>query len=658
MLQPQRTLVAAVDPQREAEEITLRVLEASREGHSWRDMGVIMRSAQTYAPLIERAFARAGVPSRSYFGQPLQGTSAFRFLDDLIRALMSGWEHRQTLSAICSVAHAAGRTPAASALERVVIENLPGNGLEEFIALAGQVALPGTVLIQDQLRGWMQLSTWALESVSPSEWARRLSRIIAQISAPPLLSEVSRGQLDGDRLRAAALLSTQQALDSTARLLAKAPIPLEVFWRSASSMLATATVRQRDSRRDVVHVMDVHEARQWELPVVFVCGLVEGAFPRRASADPLLGDELRLKLQGQGYPLLTSADRDREEAFLCEFAQTRATSNLTLSYPLFSSDGKPALRAFALDSFSGSPEPARPMRVAPSAPVVAAKRYNLQSSDILKAIRSEQATFKPTSLEDYLQCPFRFFARRILRLRERPAGPEERLNPATLGAVIHEAIDRWHAGGQRGGLPEILAAEWRRELARLRVPLTWRTETQWLLLERSARFYMAKGLPEPGWDIATEVPISFSIEGYRFEGRADRVDRDSANHARVLEFKFVGATGLKKRKGKVEAGLAVQAPLYALALQQRGLEPSSYSIVGLRGDTVMVTYDKPDEVQAGMDFAAMKASSAAFQITQGDIRVMPADEEMCGFCSYQDACRKRDEAVAPAKAEAGGDSQD
>jgi ATP-dependent helicase/DNAse subunit B len=399
--------------------------------------------------------------------------------------------------------------------------------------------------------------------------------------------------------------------------------------------------------------MDVHEARQWELPVVFVCGLVEGQFPRRASTDPLLGDELRLQLQAQGFPMPTSADRDREETFLCEFAQTRATSRLTLTHPLFTSDGKPALRAFALDAFEANPEPARPMRIAASSATNAAARYSLQAAEVLDSIRATNATFRPTWLEDYLQCPFRFFSRRTLRLREGPAGPEERLNPATLGTVIHRAIERWHGGG--GNLLVILESEWRRELARLRIPATWRTETQWLLLERSARFYMVKGLPEPGWDVTTEVPLSLTIDGFRFEGRADRIDRDSANHARVLEFKFVGATGLKKRKGKVEGGLAVQAPLYALALEQRGLEPMAYSIVGLRGDTAMATYDTPAEVQAGMALAAQKASAAAFQITQGDIRVMPADEEMCGSCSYQHACRKREDRAAPA-APAGGES--
>jgi ATP-dependent helicase/DNAse subunit B len=646
---PTRALIAAIDPQREAEEITLRVLEARRRGFAWREIGVILRAEFPYAPLIERAFARAGIPARLYFGQPLAGTAVSQFFEAWVAALLSGWEHRLTLKALLAVPQAAELAQAAAAFERTVIAKLPGAGLEDLERIAGEVALPGSGPLRELLENWKPCSPWVAESVLPEEWAKRLGLLAAHIGAPDPAQAALRRQLDAARKRASALRAVAQSMESAARLLAAAPITLEAFWRTAARILSAASLHQRDGRRDVVHVMDVYEARQWELPVVFVCGLTEGQFPRRASSEPLLGDDLRFQLQRQGFPVLTSKERDLEEAFLCEFAMTRATSLLTLSYPLHAADGAPALRAFFLDNLDGQPDTARPMKVAPLSPVAMPARYSLQDPRVLDAIRRANRTFKPTSLEDYLQCPFRFFARRTLRLREPAEGPEERLSPLMLGSVIHEAIDRWHKGGAAAGrlLPEV-EAEWRRTLNESRIPASWRTETLWLLLERSARFYEEAGAPEPGWDASTELELSLAAGDYIFECRADRVDRNDAGQARLFEFKFIGSTGLRKRKGKLEQGLAIQAPLYALALARQGLEPVAYSIVALRGKTETFTCDDPAKVREGMEQAERVAVNAAYQITQGDIRVMPADPEVCGYCSYQHACRKREEAVAPA----------
>lgn len=648
---PARALVEAIDPQREAEEIALRVLEARKRGFAWREIGVIMRAGFPYAPLIERAFSRAGIPARLYFGQSPGGTAVARFFEAWVAALLSGWEHRLTLKALLAVPGSRELAEAAAAFERIVAANLPGAGLEALESSAGGVALPGIVPLRKLLASWKSCTPWAAEAAPPEEWAKRLGALAAHTGAPDPAKFSERRQLDAARKRASALRAVAQSMDSAARLLAPAPIPLEAFWRTAARILAAATLHQRDGRRDVVHVMDVYEARQWELPVIFVCGLVEGEFPRRARSEPLLGDDLRFHLQQQGFPVITSKERDMEEAFLCDFAMTRATSLLTLSYPKYFADGTPALRAFFLDTVNEPPEAARPMKILPRFPVVMPARYSLQDPRVLDAIRRENRTFKPTSLEDYLQCPFRFFARRTLRLREPAEGPEERLSPLMLGSVMHEAINRWHKGGSIAGglLPEV-EAEWRRALHASRIPASWKTETCWLLLERSARFYEKVGAPDPGWAVTTEQELRLAEGGYAFEGRADRVDRNSAGQARLYEFKFTGATGLRKRKGKLEQGLAIQAPLYALALERQGLEPVAYSIVALRGKTEIAPFDEPEAVREGMEQAGRLAVAAAYQILQGDIRVMPADEEVCGYCSYQHACRKQEEAVAPAAA--------
>ena len=71
---------------------------------------------------------------------------------------------------------------------------------------------------------------------------------------------------------------------------------------------------KRDQRRNVVHVLDVYEARQWQLPIIFLCGMTERAFPRYHASHPILTDDDRLTLRSRGITLLTSAERQREKS--------------------------------------------------------------------------------------------------------------------------------------------------------------------------------------------------------------------------------------------------------------------------------------------------------------------------------------------------------
>ena len=94
-------------------------------------------------------------------------------------------------------------------------------------------------------------------------------------------------------------------------------------------------LRTADQRRNVVNVLSIYEARQWELPVVFVLGLVEGRFPQHHSQNLFVPDSDRQRLWQKGIRLRTAKDRDDEERFLFRIATTRATEKLCLSYSRF-----------------------------------------------------------------------------------------------------------------------------------------------------------------------------------------------------------------------------------------------------------------------------------------------------------------------------------
>ena len=82
-----------------------------------------------------------------------------------------------------------------------------------------------------------------------------------------------------------------------------------------------------------VFVGGVEEAAGRSFDVVFVPGLAEGVFPRRAKEDPLLLDERRRTLRQAGYRLIEDLGRTRREQLLLRLAIGAASRWLVVSYP-------------------------------------------------------------------------------------------------------------------------------------------------------------------------------------------------------------------------------------------------------------------------------------------------------------------------------------
>ena len=114
-------------------------------------------------------------------------------------------------------------------------------------------------------------------------------------------------------------------------------------------MLRLKPLRLEDGRRNVVHVMSAPEARQWVLPIVFVCGMVEKQFPQFHKQDPFFPDAARCRLNAAGIRVRTAAEFEREERALFDSATSRATMLVTLSYPEFDARGERNLQSLYLE---------------------------------------------------------------------------------------------------------------------------------------------------------------------------------------------------------------------------------------------------------------------------------------------------------------------
>ena len=142
------------------------------------------------------------------------------------------------------------------------------------------------------------------------------------------------------RSQTAVLSLFDEALTEAASVLDSArEIAIEDYWRAVKSVLTLKPLRLEDGRRNVVHVVSAPEARQWVLPIVFVCGMVEKQFPRFHPQDPFFPDAARCRLHADGIRLRTAAEFDREERALFNTATSRATMLTVLSYPEFDARG-------------------------------------------------------------------------------------------------------------------------------------------------------------------------------------------------------------------------------------------------------------------------------------------------------------------------------
>jgi len=208
----------------------------------------------------------------------------------------------------------------------------------------------------------------------------------------------------------------------------------------------------------------------------------------------------------------------------------------------------------------------------------------------------------PTALQDWASCPFRYFLGRVLRLRDVPR-PEatEAISALDEGALIHAILEEFVRGAaplpgpgaswtpdDRARLDAIVAA--RCDEAE-RSGITGR-KVPWILARRRiveaahaflaaderarARFGVVPapdGLERAFGDDAREPVVVDLGDGreVRFRGRIDRVDRSpDGERAVVYDYKTGSARRYERLvEDPVDAGRALQLPVYALAARQQ-----------------------------------------------------------------------------------------
>jgi ATP-dependent helicase/DNAse subunit B len=630
--EPRIELCAAPSIEREADEIARRILEQAAAGRPFRDIGVIVRNPEMYAAILRATLDRFGIPARFYFDADLSKHALVRFLAGIVDAMLGGWDHGETLAAIRLAPGIA-----CDEFDFAVRERVPGMGIEGLQRIAAEgansaIALLGSLEKHEQ---------WRTISAAPAEWAARLTSL-RDLGAPGQVeprdhetAAIARGQATVLELFAA-------AMNDAAKALGEHPVRLSEFWRAAKSVLRLTPLRVRDGRRDVVHVLGAHEARQWRLPVVFVCGLVEKQFPKFHTQDPFFPEAARVQLNQAGIRLRTAADFEAEERFLFDWAITRATESLTLTYPQFDARGQQNLRSLYLENVAATDSKWRsvlPQRRRLKAAVTSPA--SIVTADLVDALALRHHAFRPTPLESYLQCPFQFFGRYTLSLESAPLRPEQRLDYRTQGTIVHGVLAKLHREG--GDLDDAFESVFRMICERNRVPPGYRTEACRQRMLADLRALVEDPAWTQGYQIRAEEKFRYTLGAdVEISGRIDRIDLAPNNGAYVIDYKYSGAQNTKIL-GTNEKLL--QPQLYMLAVERCfELRPEGMSYCGFKGGiqrTAWMQFEPAQAIETTLRIAG--------EIRAGRMEPHPADPEKCRYCELRDVCRFA--AATPALAE-------
>ncbi|MGQ0645085.1 MAG: PD-(D/E)XK nuclease family protein, partial [Elusimicrobiota bacterium] len=524
----------------------------------------------------------------------------------------------------------------------------------------------------------------------------------------------------------------EECLETVAQLAALDRLPGPVSWDVFLDALEEKfrrAARPAPPANDGVRALNAMDARGESFRVLILLGLEEGAFPRKIREDPFLSDADRSFLQQPGghwiQPKLAGYD---EEKLLFYLAASAASERLVCLFPRSDDAGKVAVpslylrelaRAAGLDWDAGAAERVprapyekwdglRPEELSPKEITLQAARAGRGAESFLAAAGGDAPLFSAgraaveelkragepgpldglagpsadfarelsrrglsaTALNDYVSCPFRFFALRRLGLRAEEPLARGELDPRLRGKIHHAVLQKFYEDLSAAGHWKTPAADWRPFLERaldetFRVhdwrslglyPVLWesfRRRTGLLLRDFAAadlEELSLSGFAPVFFELALG-PVPVEDQPVAWQGRLDRVDAaEAGNRFRVVDYKSRWGGGGRDLTKEVRRG-AENQPLFYLELAARdprlGLsrkpDGARYLPVDPGKKTKAEKLAFPAAVwEARRAELLRNAARLTEKLLAGEFPIRPDEERggVCGLCDFPFLCRK------------------
>jgi ATP-dependent helicase/nuclease subunit B len=282
----------------------------------------------------------------------------------------------------------------------------------------------------------------------------------------------------------------------------------------------------------------------------------------------------------------------------------------------------------------------------------------------------------PTSLEQYAQCPFRYFSSKVLELEavRHEAGGD--VPPPVMGELCHSTLRRCYQRLVEAGWP-------RRELTSDKIQadikaaadeafaayatahgtgyaLTWRLARDTVvalveaMLEADAEDYRESGFETVRFEVEAEGSLegveAAAFKGVKIAGRLDRLDRRAQPPAlRIVDYKYRHGSGRGIDRNLVAAavrGFRLQPPLYAL------MAPAGQAAAQARTESVELAFlirkPSPQVERARFDAGAWNGPAGRLMkktvqtivegIREGRHLILP--DGYCDHCEFSACCRR------------------
>lgn len=497
--------------------------------------------------------------------------------------------------------------------------------------------------LSERRDNWVQRLQTILNSIQNKAkfWARE---IIAFYKIQEALIDLSRPETD--------ILTSEQFIQDVLETLTRLTVPLQPGRGGV----------------ELHNPLLLHGARY---QFVFVLGAIEGMLPPKLELDPVLDFYERKQLAQQGFSLETALQITQKET-LCFYNLLQiATESLTFSYPKLwketatltspfltqlslqpsSPSGLPLAsweeirRLYLSQKKSPFPDPIFPLIV--QAWKVEANRESSLPPDqydgiINLSINPETRVFSASQLTAFGQCPFKWFAGRILNLIELPEAELE-LSPTMRGRLYHRCLElllksvkSWEDLQQVQ--PQALEAAF----LQAEQDLEFSPIGNWEVRRLEHLNLLQKNITEPNFlppqseILALETSFFMDLNGLKIRGIIDRVDRTEQGIT-VIDYKTSSTTppGIKDENGK--AKLDLQLSLYQIAIAQRYPEQSQIN-------AIYYSLKKHQPLSSSkLDESVLNHFLQQIQshLKQGYYPVQPdLDQNACTYCSFDLVCRK------------------
>ena len=371
----------------ECVEIARRIRHLAAQGMRFDQMAILLRAPERYQPLVDEALRRAGAPAYFHRGTARPDAGGRAFLALLACALegltATRFAEYLSLAQVPDLDNAGA--PIAKHLEWMPSQDeLLASFSQAGEAVAFESEIDDSAPVVRSPAGWERLIVDASVVGGRERWARRLDGLdqelrmqIASLETDdeelPRL-ERKLGQLEGlahfalplidlmaafpaaatwgkwvDQLSALANSSLRHP-ESVLAMLSElepmrevGPVALQEVYGVLAERLRFLRAEPPRRRYGAVFVATPEEARGREFAVVFLPGLAEGMFPKKAMEDPLLLDVHRLN----SAPHLTRQDDRVSRERLLLHAAAAAGKRLVISYPrMDASQGRPRVPSF------------------------------------------------------------------------------------------------------------------------------------------------------------------------------------------------------------------------------------------------------------------------------------------------------------------------